>query len=99
MSDWKKKKIEEIAELEKRQRQLTSTEYLNLLKDVRDSWALTMLDHSLHGKAKQAHTALSILDKIHWLIESAEKGANDVGALEGIGFDLPEYDETLRDNN
>lgn len=99
-----KKKLrrdKEIQALLKGNFELTSAEYLSLLKLAQKNYAakLNLLayedDTELGGFAREYSF---VLDKLHWLIENVEKSQPKSASDVGIDFQLPEYDDAARLN-
>jgi len=64
------------AELEKllvRTSALTSAEYLELLEEIRKNFTAYLAMMSVSGDFKNCGAASTIIERVHWLIDSAEK--------------------------
>jgi hypothetical protein len=100
----RKARCAEIEKLLLRTSKLSTTEYLGLLYEIQKNFSAYLAMMSIAGDFRNCGAASTIIERVHYLIDSAEtkverekpKETDDI--LEGLLFTLPKYNEALRDN-
>ena len=71
---------------------LTTQEYIALLREIRDNSAFSLFVKCVTENDHGAVAFANVLDKVHWLLDSADK-AETTNANITIGFELQGVDD------
>lgn len=63
----------ELEDLINRKKRLTADEYLEILYELQKNATIRLLLLTIQGTTRETGCWLNIMDKVHWLIDSAEK--------------------------
>ena len=95
----KLKSLKELQELLADSKELTAVEYLSLLKQIQKNYTIKLAIASITDVMTQALSHLSIIEKVHYLIDSAEPKAEAESGTKktsnAIGWEPTPEDEDL----
>jgi hypothetical protein len=95
----KNERIKYWKDLIDKSNRLTADEYLQMLHEIRAHAGFTLLEKAMYGIEDGVQAYVSTVDKVHWLLDSAEKKQIRETADVNITFELsgpPEKDKAAQ---